>query len=398
MRTDNSPDSGLELFRRKFDFSIQILPGISSNITLETAKHIHPLLRLSDAQTFVLVLKAGGTWYSSPNPITDPLFEARKLAPQSIYYIPDREATGIGCGEQTQICIDFPSGLKCYPWTKGLRDYPRTLFRDLQQFNDIDTVREYMVVFWRNLESSSGEQSLQYFIRRRFILPNPLLVKPLVLDPFRISMIRNIDTERQWISELSALFNKARYWQKITTLAIVRNTLNRKNNTPFDLGKYSLCDKILFIDADFTNINWIGMWITVGVLLLLWIISYGVSLLEWASRNNISLMNREVWEQFRINTSKWLQKNLDRICKIRIDTSKWLQKKLDRIRKIRIDTSKWLQKKLDRIRRIRIDTSKWAEKILDRISGIPRQDVPVNLSTLPAQAPRPLDEEPDDPV
>jgi hypothetical protein len=52
-----------------------------------------------------------------------------------------------------------------------------------------------------------------------------------------------------------------------------------------DLGKYSLCDRILFIDADFTNINWIGMWITVVVLLVFCAISYGISLLEWASQN-----------------------------------------------------------------------------------------------------------------
>jgi hypothetical protein len=362
MWTDNNPDSGLEMFRRKSDFSFQILPRMGSNITLETPKHIHPLLRLSDAQTFVLVLKAGGTWYSSPNPITDPLFEARKLAPQSIYYIPDREATGIGCGDQTQICIDFPSGLKCYPWTKGLQDYPRTLFWDLRQFNDFDIVNGYMAVFWRNLESSSGEQSPQYFLRRRFLLLDPLLVKRFVLDPYRAGLVINIDAERQWISELSALFNKASYWQKITTLAIVRNTLDHQNNTPFDLGKLSLCDKILFLDADFTNINWIGMWITGGVLLLPCIISYGIPLLEWASKNNISLRNREGWEQMRIDTSKWARKRLDRITKMRVDTSKWVQNMLDRIR------------------------------------AIPHQDVPVNLSTLPAQAPRIPDEEPDDPV
>ena len=118
-----------------------------------------------------------------------------------------------------------------------------------------------------------------------------------------------------------------------------------------DLGKYSLCDRILFIDADFTNINWIRMWIIVVVLLVLCVISYGISLLEWASRN------REVQQQ------------------LRTETFNWVQKKLGRIRRMPTNTFKWVQKKLGRIR------------------GIPYQNVP--LSTLPAQARRLHDEEPD---
>lgn len=84
------------------------------------------------------------------------------------------------------------------------------------------------------------------------------------------------------------------------------------------------------------------MWIMVGVLLVLCVINYGISFLEWASRKNVSPMDTQVWQQVRINTSECLQKKLV------------------------------------------------------RIRGIPHGDV--HLSTLSAQAPRPPDEEPDDPI
>jgi hypothetical protein len=136
-------------------------------------------------------------------------------------------------------------------------DVLRALFRDLWRFNDIDTIMEYVTVFGATLESSSR---LQCFLQRRLVLPNPLLVGLYVLDPYRVSLITRIDTERQWISELAAMFNKAIYWQKLTNLAIVQNTLDRKNSTSFDLNIplrriVSRCDRILFINADFANIN-----------------------------------------------------------------------------------------------------------------------------------------------
>jgi hypothetical protein len=351
MWTDNGPDSGLEMFRRKSRFFVQILPSWDSNVTLETPNHIHPILKYSDAQTFVIVLKAGGILYPSLSPITDPLFAAthksgqqyipdREMTGKPGQYIPDREMTGIACMEQTQVCIDIPSGPKCYPWGKNLQSYDRTIMRDLRQFNDVDTVIEYATIFWKNLEYN---KSLQQFLQRLLRLPNPLLAKPTVLDLHGIAVIWDINTERQWIKELAALFNKALYWQKILTLAVVQNALDRKNNTPH-LWNFAICDKILIVNADFTNINWIGMWITVGLLILVCIISYGISFLEWASQINISPLSREVWQQLDKNASRWVKK--------------------------------WL----------------------DRIRDISYQDHPVNLNNLSAQALRPLDEEPDNPI
>jgi hypothetical protein len=349
------------MYERKSPFSAKILPGMGSNVTLNTTKHFHPLLRLPGAQTFVLVLKAGGSWYSSA--ITDPLFKASKIAPQSGLYISTREATGIGCGEQTQVCIGLPSGEKCYPWTKSLEDHPRMLLGDLGQLNDINTVMEYYTVFWKYLEGWSGEQSLQFFLRRYLFFPDSLLVKRFVIDPYRVLYIKDIDSRHQWISELTALFNKAKYWQKLSILDIARNNIDRKKDTIYDRGYdysvNSLCSKILFIDSDFTNINWVGMWITIGALLLLCIISYGISLLEW------------------------------------IKTSEWVHKKQERIRQMRGRISEWASNSLEELRRKWFKFCTWVHKKLDRIRGVENRDPEVGLRTL---APRPPNDEPDNPI
>jgi hypothetical protein len=340
MWTDNCLDSGLEMWTKRSQFFFQILPAGGLNISSGTSKHIHPLLKFPNAQTFVFVLKAGAAWYSSPSPITDPLFAARKLTPQSAYYYPDREATAIGCGEQTQVCLDNPSGVKCYPWTKNLGYLPRDLRRDLRQFHDGDL--DYVRVFQRNLGLLKGSSGLQEFLKKRLLLPNPLLLRPWVMDPSGISLIyQGMDAERQWISELAALFNKAMYWQKISALALVQNTPDQLDT--HDWGKDSLCDRILFYDGDFTNINWIGMWITVGVLLLVCIISYGISLMEWASEKKFSLSKRETWRELWEIAFKRMK------------------------------------------------------KISDRIRGIKHQDPPTALSTLPSRATRSPDDDPDDP-
>lgn len=367
MWTDNGPDSGRKMYERRSAFSAKILPRLGSNITSNASNHIHHLLRVSDAQTFVLVLKAGGSWYSSP--ITDPLFEAAEIAPYSGIYVPTREATGIGCAEQTQTCIELPSGHKCYPWTSALKDpeeIPRTMLKELIQFNDVDTVMEYMTVFWKYLEGNFGEQGLQFFLRRYLFFSDSLLVKRFIIDPYPSFYIKDIDPRHQWISELNALFHKARYWQKLSILGIVRNNIDRKNDTLYDRGYdyslYSLCNKILFIDADSTNINWVGMWATIGALLVLCMISYGISLLEW------------------------------------IKTSEWVHKKWERIGQMRMKVSRGAYGHFQKLQRTWYKLCTWVQKKLERIRGIQNQDPEVNLRTFADPIPRPLNDEPDNSI
>jgi hypothetical protein len=170
---------------------------------------------------------------------------------------------------------------------------------------------------------------------------------------------------------------------------MVQNTIDRSNDTPWDNNKWSLCDKIFSINGDFTNINWTGGWSTVGVLLLVCSISRGISLLEWASRKNIT------WQQLRSNTVKWIEDRLDKMRAMRGKTANWMQETVGRMR---TNTSKWKQKMLDNIRGARINTGRWTQRELIRLRSFPHQDIPVNLETLSAPALQPVDEEPDNPI
>jgi hypothetical protein len=345
MSTNNSFDSGLEMFESRSLFSVQVLPSLDSIAINETSKYIHPLLRSPDAQTFLLVVKAGRTLYSSLKPVTDPLFAASKLSnminyPQTEFYISDREAAGIGCIEQTQVCLQLPLGPKCYPWTQNLWDFPENLLKELYQLRDMELITDYMAIFWRNLESDVG---IQYYLRRRLGFPQFLNIDRHSFTPSGdVLVVREFDPERQWISEMETLLGKVVVWQKISTLAIVQNGLDYTNNTPFTSSEASLCNRILLINGDYTNISVVGLWVTVGILMLICLISYGDMFPNDIFQNICSLVKEKIWGLGIMGTGKWCLRHMT------------------------------------------------------KMRGMPRQDV--RLRTLSTQAPPSPDEDPDDPI
>jgi hypothetical protein len=297
--TDNGPLSGMEAFLKRISASLHLLPAPSIlNPARDPYEEMHPLLKIPGTQTFVLLLKIGRTMYLSPRPINDPLFAAHiPKRDWESYWVPDREATGIGCVEQNQICMTLPTGIKCYPWTKSVKDIPTEVFTDVERFYNNATLEEYVRVFYRHLQSSSDQNGLQRFLRRQITLQNPpLVIRSTLMAPQRYFSIREIDTEMQWVSELAALFAKFMYWQKLETRRTVQNTIDHRNGTPTSgsyLEPFLLCDMILLTDSDFTNINWSGMWVTLVVLTAVCLFSYKVEFDEWQSQN------KDTWKKLR---------------------------------------------------------------------------------------------------
>jgi hypothetical protein len=101
------------------------------------------------------------------------------------------------------------------------------------------------------------------------------------------------------------------YWQNLEMRALVQSTIDHENDTLFNSTifntPFSLCDKILLTDADFTNISWNGVWITIGVLLAVCLLSYRVEIQEWPLKNNVSLFDRELWNQLKITACRWIR-------------------------------------------------------------------------------------------
>jgi hypothetical protein len=169
-------------------------------------------------------------------------------------------ATAIGCIERLQVCFDSKSvgGYRCYPRMSALMDYPKEMAPELLLSFGFELMTDYVTVFTRNLELLSS--SLLDFLQRRTNLRRPLLAPQMRINPTNPGMIYNIDNARQWILELDALFSKAMAWQKMRTLSIINNDNDYSNNTlrpPGEPSAASLCDKILLINGDYTNINWL---------------------------------------------------------------------------------------------------------------------------------------------
>jgi hypothetical protein len=194
-------------------FQLQVLP--KHDYKRYSHFQIHSSLKQPNGHTFVIVLRAGATLYApSPGPIRDPFFSANTIQSEfspshgRTFYFPDREATALGCIEQLQVCLNLKAGGKCYPWSRGLQDAFGAK-ADLRQSEGADASWDYNDVFSRSFDYSS----VHAFLRRRLLLPNPLLLATYRFNSAGIRIIHNIDPIRQWIFELEALFLKNIYWQ-----------------------------------------------------------------------------------------------------------------------------------------------------------------------------------------
>jgi hypothetical protein len=339
MWTSNTLGSGLEMFKEGGVFQLQVLPKSDFESSSQTSRQIHSLLKRPNGRTFVIVLKAGATMYpASPGPINDPFFSANTIQSEfnpstgRIFYFPDREATALGCIEQVQVCLNLKSDNKCYPWSKGLQDSWEALGK-LRFSEGAETSWDYIDVFSRNLEYAS----VHAFLLRRLLLPNPLLLATYRFNSAGIRIIDNIDSMRQWIFELEALFIKTISWQKIKTLNIAQNDIIPENATsppPWsDISRRSLCDRIIFVDGDYININWIGMCAVVSSLLIICLLSYAIPQIEWvvgalkplpgmtpyvidSVSEHAKPYIKGAWKPL-FNLGCWVGKRLEKICKVR---------------------------------------------------------------------------------
>jgi hypothetical protein len=266
MQTNNSLGSGLDAYNKRGPFQIQILPKwVSTNGT------IHPHLQRVDAETFVIVFMAGQTLYMNGQ-VSDPFFSANTPSPGgSGSYVADWEATALGCLQQIQICVTLKSGQICYPWSKGF--YSKRVVDDLVSSGDEDTLRDYVEV----LPYLVRFASLPDYLQKRSGTPASLLMARLRLGSF--GFVHSINTTQQWIAEVEAWFTKTMYWLRFGVLTIAINEIDPRNNdlapaqSPVEKNS-SLCDMVLLIDSDYTNINFIGFCAILVSVVVVWLVSY----------------------------------------------------------------------------------------------------------------------------
>ncbi|KAH8586396.1 hypothetical protein B0O99DRAFT_644534 [Bisporella sp. PMI_857] len=273
--------SGLEIYpdlNRSWDLSI---------IDRRRKMHLHPHLRKFDGEVFVGIFGAGDSIYG--HSINDPLYSAHrqqltKYNPsmgtnpsllglndsdfKETYdirraYIPDREATGLGCVEQFQVCSKNSSRL-CSKWFAG---------NDADELGKTDTLLPYI----------KGDNF--YSIAKVIIMSKSL---PWYLTS-REGTHKLISTwKKNWAGEL--MIDSDDHWV-LEVLAWMEISLLRTRADFLESPKVAVARR-LFYNNDYINIDFIGFTVTIFALFLVGGISYAERAQQYLRLAKLEIMTR----------------------------------------------------------------------------------------------------------
>ncbi|KAG4441176.1 hypothetical protein IFR05_003347 [Cadophora sp. M221] len=284
--TLNMPGSGTEAAAKRVPYNLKIIPDFIPERSFSSL--YHPSLRRDDGRLFMSVFTAGPTYYNTE--VKDQIFAATK----SIFsennnrrqWDPDREATVLGCLEQFQLCY-APKPNKndlCTPWGESV-EYMASFGNALAQRNNLaeHTILD-LVLLHRSLVADLSVH--QYLLRRRG-------VQSLLLSMYRFgNYVYQVDAEAQWVREVRAWFETAFLTCRYGILDLVQNQdspLDEAARNPDALGQ--LCDRVLFLDGDYTNVDAKGLFACIVVFGLLVVVSF----VRWARVCN---WLKAVWNVF----------------------------------------------------------------------------------------------------
>lgn len=274
--------SGLQMAWENGPTDVTVLPryGKPSDLSIsEYQEIIHEDLRRDDGQSFLIVYRAGRSLYYSA--VEDPFFAAHNRYYDSEdpdpYFLPDYEATALGCLEQVQFCIPRLSGpIFCTSW--GHRYAP---FDQLQEFLISGLAGIDQAIFANSEQIAfvfplTEAFSVYYYLALRNWWHN----LSLLLRAQTSSDRGSYSVDEPWTLEVETWFMKA------IVNAIFRMRMGAKYNfnnftlfgKPYSekkfLQQWATCGRVLFRDGDYTNINWVGFCTTTAALLIICFISY----------------------------------------------------------------------------------------------------------------------------
>ena len=218
-------------------------------------EEIDPRLRRDDGHVFIVVLRAGRSLYAQQ--MDDPFYAAHNKVDNS--YVPDYEATAIGCVEQFRYCLTDGESF-CTTWATSLE-----VFRQL-----LDV---------RHPKSTVGEETLLdlAFIYIWFTsmasVKRYLDLRPgtqaLFSTLFRVGdTIDMPGPTYPWTAEVLTWFTTAFINSRYSLLQIVRrNGPNRAENAPKSMIK--LCRIILFQSNEHINVDFVGLMASLSALFLI---------------------------------------------------------------------------------------------------------------------------------
>jgi hypothetical protein len=238
-------------------YDLHLYPtGDTSNIS----DSIHPSLRRDDGQVFIVMFRAGKSFYSKQ--MNDPFFAAHNNFSNG-YYIPDYEATAIGCVEQFRLCFNGQEPI-CTGW-RGQHVSLDLFFSIIPNVtSDLQLGLDLVFIYIFFTDFATVQQYL--FLRSG--------VEALLSSSFRINnVVQVFDQTHQWALEVETWFVTAFLNARYALLQIVRRQgPDRAPDAPKSVFK--LCGIILYQNNNYTNVDFIGLIVSTSTLLLICTFSY----------------------------------------------------------------------------------------------------------------------------
>lgn len=229
---------------------------------------LNPSFQREDGLPFLIIWRGGNTRFIEP--VDDPIFSAHQNVTNhrgNIFYS-DQEATGLGCVEQLQYC--FPKQGRCSEWGQQSRNadiFQAEAARELM--NRIAPKKDDYVEFVRELtmyELIYNVFSPYYYLSFQNMFSE---VQPSFRNVGEISNLPHKGEE--WIFQAENWFHKSYlhgiFWiQNGARWNLKKSILELP---PKDRKPFISCDRILFRDSEYTNINFLGLCLTSVFLSLL---------------------------------------------------------------------------------------------------------------------------------
>lgn len=294
----SNESSGVRMFEEKGPFDLTVLPRYTAGTNYfgnPEPLELNELLQRNDSQSFLVIHRAGAAQYSMK--VDDPFFSAHNKAvlhpdhPDVDSYCPDYEATALGCVEQFQYCFPpSPLPIPCTDWGARNQQFSAMLNYLSAQFSGDYNGDAHSVLEHSNdqfLLSVNEMLSLFKLFPARFSVYDYLTMRidvhkmvPLTRRKTLVEEFRWLDDDtEQWVIEVETWFMKAFLSGLLAIQDGALYTLLDLDSgfSPEYIREWKLCGRILFHNQDFTNINWVGFWITIASLTLVLLVGNQVS-------------------------------------------------------------------------------------------------------------------------
>jgi hypothetical protein len=267
--------SGIMAANTKIPRDLKVWPNGHPSLDFKASykERMHPSLLRQDGTTFIVGIRAGRSQYGYP--IDDPLFSANQAYGGDMHY-PDFELAALGCVEQFQICDEqIPS--RCTPWESDLENSASYPAISADTKNDESTFA--MLLFYTSLLK---EASVRLHLGRGV----SVMLSHLLTQRSKRG-VTYIVAKEQWISELKAWFEIAFIKAKYLEFGILAHpgTIIRMSQwwtEKVDLDRF--CEQILFIDANYTNVDFIQFLIITSCLIVLCLLSISKTIAHVATK------------------------------------------------------------------------------------------------------------------